>query len=267
MCLPAADRPLPPLAPRRPVLILLAATGLLGALAAVPMTAAAASSEYRVELPGRRGLVLDLPAGWKAETSTNPLQANGAAAADAASGQSSRQPPVVQISAVAAPVAGSAAAASARPAPPVMRLVLMPSWVQRPGATSPNQGVLLPTAPELRTLTQRAISRLQARVEEPELKLLDLGVSGRSGYYFHSTLREPEAGGFRQLTQGVLAVDELRVSFSIHSQPGASAQVLAQQAMELVRSLRRAPQPVVKQSESLSSPKPVLAPFTPSGKP
>lgn len=139
--------------------------------------------------------------------------------------------------------------------------------MQRPGATSPNQGVLLPTAPELRTLTQRAISRLQARVEEPELKLLDLGVAGRSGYYFHSTLREPEVGGFRHLTQGVLAVDELRVSFSIHSQPGASAKALAQQALELVRSLRRAPQPVVKQGAPAAPAAANPAPFTPASRP
>ena len=67
----------------------------------------------------------------------------------------------------------------------------------------------------------------------------DLGASGKTGYYFSATDRAPEPGGYKYLTQGVLGMHELRVAFTVLAN-GQSQEPTAQ-ALELLRSLRRAP--------------------------
>lgn len=87
-------------------------------------------------------------------------------------------------------------------------------------------------------MVQGAIARAAPQATERELKLIDLGSSGKPGFYFSATDKAPEPDGFKYLTQGAIAVDELRVAFTILSN-GENNQAVAQ-ALEMLRSVRRA---------------------------
>jgi hypothetical protein len=75
-------------------------------------------------------------------------------------------------------------------------------------------------APELndyatRRMVQRAADKAQEIAVEKTLKIIYLEGSSGHGYYFSATDKAPEKGGYKFLTQGILLVDELAVTFSI----------------------------------------------------
>lgn len=159
------------------------------------------AEELRVPLPGRDDLVIDLPAQWRAQVRRPHAEL----------------PPSVAISG---------------PDATALQMLVTPIW---PVGSAPRG----PTADELRALTQAGAARARPRAVEAELPLKDLGAAGKTGYYFSATDRAPEPGGYKYLTQGVLGMNELRVTFTVLAN-GAPQEPVAQ-ALDLLRSLRRTP--------------------------
>ncbi len=157
------------------------------------------ADELRVPLPGRDDLVIDVPAGWHAQV-RRPQAA---------------LPPTIAL---------SGADASS------FQVLITPSW--------PAGAATAPTANDVRALVQGAAGQARPRAVEAELPLKDLGASGKSGYYFSATDRQPEPGGFKHLTQGAVTVNELRVTFTVLV--NGQAQPTTDLALELLRSMRRA---------------------------
>ena len=170
------------------------------ALLAFALSLPALAEELRVPLPGRDDLVLDLPAGWRAEVRRPKADL----------------PPTISLSGAG---------------PQGFQVLITPLWPV--GEFKP------PVPDDIRALAQSAAHRAQPQAVEAELKLKDLGASGKSGYDFSATDRQPEPGGFKHLTQGAVSVNELRVTFTIlvNGEPQQTTAL----ALELLRSMRRAP--------------------------
>lgn len=64
-------------------------------------------------------------------------------------------------------------------------------------------------------MVQRAADANQPNAVEKNLKIIYLEGSSGKGYYFSATDKAPEKGGYKFLTQGILLVDELAVTFTI----------------------------------------------------
>jgi len=67
------------------------------------------------------------------------------------------------------------------------------------------------------------------------IEIRTLKVDGGTGYYFSATDRAPNPGEYKYLTQGMLPVGELVVTFTILSNDGGEAAVSA--ALTLLRDL------------------------------
>ncbi len=196
-----------------------AVTTPLGAVKEVPMMhkaatalcsltllmSAHASETLRVALPDRAALVIDVPEGWHAQVSQ--AQANLA-------------PTIVLTGAKAH----------------TFQVSISPSWPQ--GAAK------APLASDIHALVHSEALKAKAHALEPELKLTDLDASGKSGYYFSATERQPAPEGFSHLTQGALSLNELRVDFSVLAN-GDSASDTRATALEVMRSMRRGGQGTV----------------------
>ena len=168
------------------------------ALLALTLSVPAFAEELRVTIPGHDDLILDVPSSWHASVhQTQPTL-----------------PPTISVS----------------PAhPPAAQLLITPAW--------PTGGATAPTSNDIRKLAQMAAATAQRRAVEPELKLRDLDASGKSGYYFSATDRQPEPNGFKYLTQGAIGLNELRITFTIlDNEESKSA---TKTALELLRSMRR----------------------------
>jgi hypothetical protein len=170
------------------------------ALLALTLALPALAAELRVPLPGHDDLVMDLPDGWHGQIQRPRAEL----------------PPTVAI-------AGTDAAA--------LQLLVTPIWPVGNGQA--------PTANDIRAMVQHAADQIRPRAVEPELRLNDLGATGKVGYHFSATDRAPEPGGFKHLTQGAVGMGELRVTFTILAN-GEPAEPTAQ-ALALLRSMRRAP--------------------------
>lgn len=157
------------------------------------------AEEFTVPLPGREGLVMDLPSGWNAQV-RRPDPA---------------LPPTIAVNGAD---------------PKAFQVLITPIW--------PAAHAKAPTGAEIRHVVQAAADQARPRALESELKLYDLGSSGKHGYYFAATDRAPGADGYKFLTQGALGVSELRVDFKVLvNEPPLP---VTDTALELLRSVRRA---------------------------
>lgn len=154
--------------------------------------------DLRVPLPERNDLVLHLPESWQSQVR----------------GRDGKQPPVVAIS------GGD---------PRTFQMLLTPSWTPR--------GAKPPTTAEVRRIAQAAADQLKPRMVESEIALKDLAAPGKSGFYFAATFKQPEAGGFRHLTQGAIGFEDLRITFSIFATD--ATQGLVPRALDVLRNLER----------------------------
>jgi hypothetical protein len=67
----------------------------------------------------------------------------------------------------------------------------------------------------IRGIVQKSLDRVKPQAVEKTLKLVELqGPSGK-GYYFFATDKAPKPGEYKYMTQGVIVVGELIVSFTI----------------------------------------------------
>ena len=145
---------------------------------ATAATAVAADGEKKAfALPDNSKLELTIPAGWKDELKTNPKSA----------------PATIAL----APRDGSPFQVSVTP---VAR--------QRQGASTD-------TAIKMRASVQQAADKVKPGAMEQYLPVEQLAGAAGPGYYFSATDREPKPGEFKYLTQGMLLVGDVVLSFSI----------------------------------------------------
>lgn len=105
-------------------------------------------------------------------------------------------------------------------------------WPGKPGV--PNL-----TRDTLREQVRRASDGPKAQAVERELPVVEFSGPSGFGAYFSATDRAPEPDGYKYLTQGMLAMGEVRVTFTVLVN-GEPAPVV-QQALETVKTMRREP--------------------------
>jgi hypothetical protein len=173
-------------------------TALVLALSLV-CAAAVSAEELRVPLPDRGGVVLSVPEGWTAQV------------------QRSRSdlPPTIRLT----PTTGGQ-----------FEVLITPLW----SATS---ALSQPSREALRGFIGRAVQAARPRAVEPELPIVDLAGPGIVGAYFSATDRQPEPDGYKHMTQGILALADLRVTFTVLANGDATP--IAEKALDMLRTMRR----------------------------
>ena len=154
--------------------------GLL--FAALSLAMAADGETKRYALPDKTSLELSIPAGWQDEVKQ---------------GENGTPPSIVFT-----PRAG-----------PAFQVFVTPIWRPRPE-------VPVESAEQIRESVQRAADRLKPQVAESSLSVEELTGAKGPGYYFSATDKAPKPEEFKYLTQGMLLVGELAVTFSILTNDG-----------------------------------------------
>jgi len=93
------------------------------------------------------------------------------------------------------------------------QVVLAPVARQRPGASAD-------TAIKMRHSVQQGADKIKPSAVEQYLPVEELGGAPGPGFYFSATDREPKPGAFKYLTQGMLLVGDVILSFSILTNDG-----------------------------------------------
>lgn len=133
-------------------------------------------------LPDNSKLELAIPAGWKEELKPNAGKA----------------PPTISLT----PREGAP-----------FQVVVTPLGRQRPGTSAD-------TAIGMRQSVQDAADKVKPSAVETVLTAEALTGAPGPGYYFSATDREPKPGEFKYLTQGMLLVGDVIVSFGILTNDG-----------------------------------------------
>ena len=105
-------------------------------------------------------------------------------------------------------------------------------WPSGPGV----QGL---TRDAVREQVRRASDGPKARAVERELPVVEFSGPAGFGAYFSATDRSPEPDGFKYLTQGMLVMSEVQITFTVLIN-GEPAPVL-QQVLEILKTMRREP--------------------------
>ena len=146
-------------------------------------TASAADGEKKAfPLPDKSSLELTIPAQWKEELKAN----KGSAPA----------------SILLTPREGAP-----------FEVFVTPVTRQKPGASAD-------TAIQMRHGVQQAADKVKPSAAEPVLSVEELTGAPGPGYYFSATDREPKPSEFKYLTQGMLLVGDLVVSFAVLTNDG-----------------------------------------------
>lgn len=169
----------------------------VAALALLQLTVAQAQ-ERRYPLADRGTLVLAVPGGWE----------------ESIGRRDALTPPTIQYR----PAAGAP-----------FRVLVTPIWPMK-------QEMALPAAREMRQSVLKAAEALKGQALEKSFEAIELKGPAASGYYFRATDRAPKPGEFKYLAQGMLALGELRVTFTILTNDGQQAAVAA--ALEMLRNAR-----------------------------
>jgi len=128
-------------------------------------------------LPDHGALQLNVPTSWK----------------DAVHQPPDNMPPTLEFT-----------ASGGRP----FEVVLTPVW--------PTQADAAPLEPaDLRRAAQGAVDEAQPDAVEKPIALNVMKGAGGIGYYFFATDRAPKAGEYRYMTQGILRVSDIALSFTI----------------------------------------------------
>ena len=157
-------------------------------------------SQLRYTLPDHGQLVLPAPTAWK-ESIQQPIN---------------RLPPTITF--VSAP--GK-----------LFQVMLTPLW--------PPAGQAPMTLEQLRALAEKTASDVKSQATEPELRILEFQGKSGPGFYFSAIDKAPRPDEFKFLTQGILRVGELAVTFTILTNDGQEAVV--QQALEMLRGAAHTP--------------------------
>ena len=84
----------------------------------------------------------------------------------------------------------------------------------------PRPDVPVPTGDQIRDSVQRVADQMKRQAAEKELPLVELKGTSGPGYYFSATDKAPLPDEFKYLTQGMLIVGELAVTFSVLTNDG-----------------------------------------------
>jgi TPR repeat protein len=162
---------------------------------------ASAQEERRYPLAEHGHFVLRVPAGWR----------------DSIGRTEPNLPPTILLR----PASG-----------PVFQVLVTPIWPMKPG-------IAAPTLEELKASVLRAAEGVKSQAVESAFEAIELKGQAARGYYFKATDRAPKPGEFKYLSQGMLNVGELRVTFSILTNDGQDAAVKS--ALDMLRGARHAP--------------------------
>jgi hypothetical protein len=149
---------------------------------AVVAMAAEQTKERRYPLPGHGVFQMKVPVSWKDEVRQPP----------------NNLPPTITLR----PASGDQ-----------FQILITPFWKTREDAPSLSDK-------DARQMVQRAADNAQPNAVEKTLKIIELQGSSGRGYYFSATDKAPEPGSYKFLTQGILAVGELAVTFTILTKDG-----------------------------------------------
>jgi len=169
---------------------------LLVLLATATTAIAAAGEKKAFALPDKSTLELVIPAGWKDELKANP----------------GSTPATINL--------GPRDGAS-------FQVSLTPIARQRPGGS-------VDTAIKMRQSVQQAADKVKPSAVEQYLPVEELTGAPAPGYYFSATDREPKPGEYKYLTQGMLLVGDVVVSFSVLTNDGQEK--VRDEALAMLRS-------------------------------
>lgn len=86
---------------------------------------------------------------------------------------------------------------------------------------------------QLHALVERGAQGVRSQVVESELRIVEFQGHSGPGFYFSATDRAPKPGEFKFMTQGILRVGELSVTFTILTNEGQEA--IVKQALEALK--------------------------------
>ena len=179
---------------RIPTQDLAARAGAVLLACAVATSAAAAEGETRkYPLPDKSTLELTVPAGWQ----------------DEARAKEGQNPAVIFLT----PREGAA-----------FKVFIIPV-----GRAKPDAG----TAAQMRASVQQAADKVKPQVAEPILTVEEFKGAPGQGYYFQATDAAPKPEEFKYLSQGMLLVGEVVVSFGVLTNDGQAKVV--EQAFAMLR--------------------------------
>ncbi len=145
-------------------------------------SAAEKTKERRYPLPGHGSLQMKVPTAWKEEIKQ----------------QADNLPPTISFQ----QTSGAQ-----------FLVAVMPFWKESEAAPDMNDYAA-------RKMVQRAVDAAQPNAKEKTIQILRLEGFAGKGYYFSATAKSPEPGSAKYITQGILLVDELAVSFVIFTNDG-----------------------------------------------
>lgn len=94
-----------------------------------------------------------------------------------------------------------------------------------------------PTPDELRATVRQAADIALLQSMEDSIEIKELKGPTNTGYYFTATDQAPQPGEFKHLNQGIIAVKDLLVSFTILTNDGQEA--IVKEALSLLSSAER----------------------------
>lgn len=168
-------------------------------LLCIATASAMAGGELRVPLPAHGAVVLTVPPTWN-EQVRRPM-------ADL--------PPTIALS----PKSG-----------PNFQVLITPLWPA-------NASIPKPSAQAVLSHVRSAAQHAMLQSVETDIPVLELVGPQVWGNYFSATDRAPKPDEFRNMTQGMLALGDLRVTFTVLSN-GDPASVVGP-ALQMLRSMRR----------------------------
>jgi len=86
---------------------------------------------------------------------------------------------------------------------------------------SVREGMALSTPSEVKMNVERAAEQLKGQAVEKSILVKELKGPSAIGYYFSATDRAPKPGEYKYITQGMLRVGELALTFTVLSNDGA----------------------------------------------
>ena len=97
----------------------------------------------------------------------------------------------------------------------------------------------LPTKESIRKIVERGMNDAQSQAVEKKLAVVAFDGQSGPGYYFSATDKAPKPGEYKYMTQGMLIVRELAVSFTILTNDGQ--QQVVQDALTMLKGASHTP--------------------------
>jgi len=110
---------------------------------------------------------------------------------------------------------------------PAFEILITPIWRARPDIPEA-------TPEAMRGSVQRALDEAKPDSVEQNIPIRELAGASGPGFYFSATDKAPKAGEYKYLTQGIVKVSDLTVTFTILTNDGQEQ--VARDALDMVRS-------------------------------